>query len=80
MEDTDRVEWRALRERLELEGEARQFLAHPSSRGVVAVTCASRLEMLGAPDAVEDGELRFRNTANPAAKLAALGPAVVSSV
>lgn len=80
VEDTDRVEWRALRERLELEGEARQFLAHPSSRGVVAVTCASRLEMLGAPDAVEDGELRFRNTANPAAKLAALGPAVVSSV
>ena len=82
VEDTDRVEWRALRERLELEGEARQFLAYPSSRGVLAVTCASRLEMLGAapPDAAEGGELRFRNTANPAAKLAALGPAVVSSV
>lgn len=80
VEDTDRVEWRALRERLELEGEARQFLAYPSSRGVLAVTCASRLEMLGAPDAAEDGELRFRNPAHAAAKLGALGPAVASTM
>lgn len=82
VEDTDRIEWRALRERLELEGEARQFLAHPSSRGVVAVTCASRLEMLGAPapDAAPDGELRFRNPSHPAAKAPGLAPAVLSSV
>ena len=82
VEDTDRIEWRALRERLELEGEARQFLAHPSSRGVVAVTCASRLEMLGAPapDAAPDGELRFRNPSHPAAKAPGLAPAVLSSL
>jgi hypothetical protein len=82
VEDTDRLEWRALRERLELEGEARQFLAHPSSRGVVAVTCASRLEMLGAPapDAAPEGEMRFRNPSHPAAKAPGLAPAVLSSV
>ena len=82
VEDTDRLEWRALRERLELEGEARQFLAHPTSRGVVAVTCASRLEMLGAPapDAAPDGELRFRNPSHPAAKAPGLAPAVLSSL
>ena len=82
VEDTDRIEWRALRERLELEGEARQFLAHPSSRGVIAVTCASRLEMLGAsaPDAAPEGEMRFRNPSHPAAKVAGLAPAVLSSV
>ena len=81
VEDTDRLEWRALRERLELEGEARQFLAHPSSRGVIAVTCASRLEMLGAgaPDAAPEGEMRFRNPSHPAAKVAGLAPAVLSS-
>lgn len=82
VEDTDRIEWRALRERLELEGEARQFLAHPSSRGVIAVTCASRLEMLGAPapDAAPEGEMRFRNPSHPAAKAPGLAPAVLSSV
>lgn len=82
IEDTDRTEWRALRERLELEGETRQFLAHPSARGVVAVTCASRLELLGAavPDAAPDGEVRFRNPAHPAAKAAGLAPAVLSSL
>lgn len=81
VEDTDRIEWRALRERLELEGEARQFLAHPSSRGVIAVTCSSRLEMLGAaaPDAAPEGEMRFRNPSHPAAKVAGLAPAVLSS-
>jgi len=82
IEDTDRTEWRALRERLELEGETRQFLAHPSSRSVVAVACASRLELLGAaaPDAAPEGEMRFRNPAHPAAKSVELAPAVLSSV
>ena len=81
VEDTDRAEWRHLRERLELEGEARQFLTHKAARVVVAVTCASRFELLGAtaPDAAADGELRFRNPAHPAARTAALAPAVLSS-
>ena len=43
IDDTDRSEWRGLRDRLELEGEARQFLAYKSARPVIAVTCASRL-------------------------------------
>ena len=82
IEDTDRTEWRGLRERLELEGEARQFLAHKDARPVIAVTCSSRFELFGvaAPDGVEDGDLRFRNTAHPSAKAAALAPAVLSSV
>jgi hypothetical protein len=82
VEDTDRVEWRGLRERLELEGEARQFLAHKHARPVIAVTCASRFELFGmsAPYAAEDGELRFRNPAHPAARATALAPAVLSSV
>ena len=82
VEDTDRLEWRHLRERLELEGEARQFLTLPEARWVVAVTCASRLELFGAaePDAAPGGELRFRNPAHPAARTAALAPAVLSSV
>ncbi len=82
VEDTDRGEWRRLRERLELEGEARQFLTYPEARQVVAITCASRLELFGMapPDAAEGGELRFRNPAHPAARWAALAPAVLSSV
>jgi hypothetical protein len=82
IEDTDRVEWRGLRERLELEGEARQFLTNKAARAVVAVTCTSRLELFGIaePDAVAEGELRFRNPAHPAARSAALAPAVLSSV
>jgi hypothetical protein len=82
IEDTDRLEWRHLREQLELEGEARQFLTHPEARRVVAVTCTSRFELAGAaaPDGAEDGELRFRNPGHPAAKAAALAPAVMSSV
>jgi hypothetical protein len=81
VEDTDRAEWRHLRERLELEGEARQFLTFPEAKPVVAVTCASRMELFGAaaPDAAPDGELRFRNPAHPAARIAALAPAVLSS-
>ncbi len=82
VEDTDRAEWRSLRDRLELEGEARQFLTYAQAKPVVAVTCASRFELFGlaAPDGVEDGELRFRNPSHPAAKTAALAPAVASSV
>ncbi|MDT7952258.1 MAG: hypothetical protein RQ966_12215 [Acetobacteraceae bacterium] len=82
IEDTDRLEWRLLREKLELEGEARQFLTNPAARGVVAITCSSRLELfgIGAPDAAPDGELRFRNQAHPAAKQIDLAPAVLSSM
>jgi hypothetical protein len=81
VEDTDRTEWRILRDKLELEGEARQFLTHPEARPVVAVTCTSRLELFGlpAPHAAADGEVRFRNPAHPAAKTPALAPAVASS-
>jgi len=82
VEDTDRTEWRGLRERLELEGEARQFLTHPEAKRVVAVSVTSRLEMFGlkAPDAAPDGELRFRNPQHPAAGVAGLQPAVMSTV
>ncbi|HKM64014.1 MAG TPA: hypothetical protein VJY39_16135 [Acidisphaera sp.] len=82
IEDTDRTEWRLLRERLELEGETRQFLTCPEARAVIAVTCASRLELFGfaEPDGVADGELRFRNPAHPAAKAPGLAPAVLSSM
>jgi hypothetical protein len=82
VEDTDRGEWRSLRDRLTLEGEARHFLAGSEARPVVAVTCASRSELFGlaGPDAARDGELRFRNPAHPAARLAALAPAVLSSL
>ena len=82
IEDTDRAEWRGLREKLELEGEARKFMTHPEARNVVAVTCVSRLELFGLPepDSAPDGELRFRNPAHPAAKVPELAPAVLSSV
>jgi len=82
VEDTDRLEWRGLRERLELEGEARQFMTNPEARPVVAVSFVSRLELFGVsePDAAPGGELRFRNPGHPAANSAALAPAVMSSV
>ncbi len=82
VEDTDRLEWRGLRDRLELEGEARQFMTNKEARPVVAVTFASRLELfgLGHPDAAPEGEIRFRNPGHPAAGWAALAPAVMSSV
>jgi hypothetical protein len=82
VEDTDRLEWRGLRERLELEGEARRFMINPEGRQVVAVSFVSRLELFGVtgPDAAPGGELRFRNPAHPAARSAALAPAVMSSV
>ena len=82
IDDTDRIEWRHLRDRMILEGEARQFLTRPEARGVVAVTCTSRLELLddGGPDMVADGELRYRNQAHPQARSAGLAPAVASSM
>ncbi|MBV1797153.1 hypothetical protein [Siccirubricoccus sp. G192] len=57
LEDVDRTEWQALRERLELEGAVRRFLTAPVARRVVAVSCASRLELFGAsrPDGAEGG-------------------------
>jgi hypothetical protein len=81
VEDTDRDEWRGLRDRLELEGEARRFLTDPEARSVVAVSFVSRMELFGArePDAAPEGEIRFRNPGHPAAKVAALAPSVVSS-
>ncbi len=82
IDDADPSEWRELRDSLELEGETRQFLAYRSARPVIAVTCASRCELFGmaAPDAVVDGELRFRNPAHRDARVAELASAVLSSV
>lgn len=82
VEDTDRGEWRSLRDGPELEGATRQFLTCLDARPVVAVTCTSRFELFGPaePDAAPDGELRFRNPAHPSARVAALAPAVLSSV
>jgi hypothetical protein len=82
VEDTDRQEWRGLRDRLELEGEARQFMTHPQARPVVAVSFVSRFEMFGVaePDAAPGGELRFRNPSHPAASIPALAPAILSSL
>ena len=82
VEDTDRLEWRRLRERLELEGGTRQFMTAPGAQPVVAVSFVSRLELFGLsePDAAAGGELRFRNPGHPAARSAALAPAVMSSV
>ncbi len=81
VEDTDRGEWRGLRDRLELEGEARRFLTDPEARPVVALSFVSRLELFGArqPDAAPEGELRFRNPGHPAARTPALAPSVLSS-
>jgi len=82
LDDLDRAEWRALRERLDLEGSVRRFLTTAAARPVVAVSCASRFELFGAPppDGVAEGELRFRNPSHPQAKSPALAPAVLSSV
>lgn len=81
VEDVDRAEWRGLRDRLELEGAARRWMTDPAARHVVAVTCASRLELFGVapPDGAPEGELRFRNPGHPAGKHPALAPAVTSS-
>jgi hypothetical protein len=81
IEDTDRLEWRHLRDQLRLEGEARRFMTKPEARSVIAVTCGSRLDLLG-PDVSEgqpSTELRFRNPGHPHARQAALAAAVLSS-
>jgi hypothetical protein len=82
LDDVERGEWRALRERLELEGAVRRFLTDPSARAMVAATCATRMELFGLapPDAVPDGELRFRNPTHPDSKRAELQPAISSSI
>jgi hypothetical protein len=82
IDDVDRSEWRTLREGVELESEVHQFLLQPSAARVVAVTCASRMEMFGLPepDAAPNHELRFRNPTHPAAHVAALASAVLPSV
>lgn len=82
VEDTDAEEWRTLRERLEIEWAARSFLIAPEGRRVLAVSLASRAELLGQPPpaAAPAGELRYRNPAHPAAKDAALAPAAESRI
>jgi len=57
------------------------LLLQPLAAHVVAVTCASRMKMFGMPepDAAPSRELPFRNPAHPAARDAALAPAVLSS-
>ncbi len=79
IEDTDQTEWRLLRDNLLLEGEVRHFMTHPEAQNVVAVTCGSRLELFGLPDAEIEGELRYRNQAHPAAKNSFLAPAILPS-
>jgi hypothetical protein len=81
IEDTDRLEWRTLRDQLRLEGASRQFLTRTEASCVVAVTCTSRQELFGAapPDAAPAGEVRFRNPSHRCAGDAALAPAVLST-
>jgi hypothetical protein len=81
IEDTDRLEWRHLRDQLLLEGAARHFLTTRQAAHVVAVTCTSRLELLAGstPHAAEHGELRFGNPGHPNARTAALAPSVLST-
>ncbi|AWV22871.1 Hypothetical protein RADP37_01888 [Roseomonas mucosa] len=80
LEDLNRTEWRSLRESLDLEGAVRRFLTSPLARHVVAVSCASRMEMFGMvpPDATPGGELRFRHPSHPQGRLSALLPSVES--
>ncbi|MBV8702715.1 MAG: hypothetical protein JO118_03300 [Acetobacteraceae bacterium] len=80
VDDIGRQEWVGLRDRLELEGEARQFLTTPQARPVVAVTFVSRHELFGPAKGTAEGDLRFRNPAHPSARAAALAPAIASSV
>ncbi len=78
VEDTDALEWRHLRDQLEIEGAARQFLTEPAARHVVAVSCVSRRELFEV--AADAGDLRFRNPGHPAAKSADLATAILSSI
>jgi len=79
VEDMDRTEWRALRQDMALEAIIRRFLAGSAARRVLGAACASRAELFGLapPDSVPGGELRFRNPSHPAAKSAALAPAIL---
>lgn len=81
IEDLDRSEWRSLRDSLELEGAVRRFLTTAPARRVVAVSCASRMELFGMapPDAAAEGELRYRNPTHPEGRNVALGPAIASA-
>jgi hypothetical protein len=81
VEDTDRSEWRRLREQSDLEAETRQFLTDPAAQSVVSVSVTSRVELfdLNASDAATDGDVRFRNPGHRAAKAQALAPAILSS-
>jgi hypothetical protein len=78
LDEVERAEWRALRERLELEGAVRRFLTEPAARSVVAASCASRMELFGMapPDAAPGGELRFRNPMHRQAARAELQAAI----
>ncbi|HZH45351.1 MAG TPA: hypothetical protein VEY31_01830 [Roseococcus sp.] len=78
LEDLEAAEWRSLRTTLELEGVTRRFLTEAEARHVVAVTCATRQELFGLPDAAPEGDLRFRNPAHPAARSQGLEPAIAS--
>jgi hypothetical protein len=80
LDDLERPEWRALRETLELEGAVRRFFTTPGAKPLVAAGFTTRLEMFGAPspDAVAEGELRFRNSGHAAAGCPVLRPAITS--
>lgn len=80
LDDLDPAEWQGLRDTLELEGVVRRFLTEAEAKPVVAVTCATRQELLALPGACPEGELRFRNPAHPAAKSHGLEPAIASSM
>lgn len=80
LDDLDPAEWQGLRDTLELEGVVRRFLTEAPAKRVVAVTCATRQELLCLPGACPEGELRFRNPAHPAAKSGGLEPAIASSM
>ena len=79
LDDLDAAEWRGLRDTLQLEGVIRRFLTEAEAKPVVAVTCATRQELLALPDAAPEGDLRFRNPGHPAARSQGLEPAILSA-
>lgn len=81
LDDMGRQEWRGLRDRMELEGAVRRFLTTPEAKRISTVSCASRMEMflMAPPDAVPEGELRFRNPAQPMPRDPALLAALAST-
>ncbi|ONG47719.1 hypothetical protein BKE38_22770 [Pseudoroseomonas deserti] len=80
LEEVERAEWRGLRDTLELEGAVRRFFTTPAAARLAAAACSSRFELFGLtpPDAAEQGELRFRNQAHPAAGTPGLQAAIAS--